>query len=80
MAKETKKEMVNHPAHYNRTKLECIDVMEDMITGWPAGTGLRLAEVLKYIWRHKDKGIPLENLKKAQFYLNREIAKLEQES
>lgn len=76
MAK-TKADMVNHPPHYTRTKLECIDVIEDMVKGWPAETALRLSVAVKYIWRHKDKNNPLEDLKKAAWYLNREIEKLE---
>lgn len=64
---------VNHPSHYTRTSLETIDVIEDMVKGWPSASAYRLGNVLKYIWRHRDKGDPKENLKKALWYLQREL-------
>ena len=70
-------DMVNHPPHYRRGGMECIDAIEAMIEGWPAGTAYRLGNALKYLWRHRDKGDPLESLKKSEFYLKREIAKME---
>ncbi len=68
-------DMVNHPPHYKRGGMECIDAIEAMIEGWPAGTAYRLGNALKYVWRHRDKGDAIESLKKAEFYLKREIAK-----
>ncbi len=68
---------VNHPSHYTRTSLETIDVIEDMVKGWPSASAYRLGNVLKYIWRHRDKGDPKENLKKALWYLQRELDALE---
>jgi len=35
-------------------------------------------QVVKYIWRHPFKNKPLEDLKKAQFYLNRLISHYEE--
>lgn len=64
---------VNHPSHYTRTSLETIDVIEDMVKGWPSASAYRLGNVLKYVWRHRDKGDPKENLKKALWYLQREL-------
>ena len=74
MSKEEKKyEKVNHPKHYNLhpAGIECIDVVEEM--SFPIGT------VIKHLWRAGLKpGAPqLEDLKKAQWYLNREIARVE---
>ena len=66
-------DQVNHPPHYTRTQFETLDVIEDMVTGWPAATAYRIGNVLKYLWRHRDKG-GVESLKKARFYLDREIA------
>lgn len=40
---------------------------------YTAGTGYRLGNVLKYLWRHAAKG-GVESLKKARWYLDREIA------
>lgn len=66
-----------NPAHYQRQGgLECIQAIEAMVAEWPPETSYRLGNVLKYLWRHREKG-QLESLKKASWYLNREIAALE---
>lgn len=62
-----KKEMVNHPDHYNAhpSGVECIDVVEHM--------SFNLGNAVKYIWRADEKGKALEDLEKAVWYLRREI-------
>jgi len=60
---------VHSPKHYTSGKYEVIDVIED----WDLN--FRLANAIKYIARHKHKGKPLEDLKKAAWYLQREIDK-----
>jgi len=69
---------VNHPNHYTAGTLETIDAIEAMVgqAGWSPATGYRLGNVLKYLWRHAHKG-GLESLKKARWYLDREIAAVE---
>ena len=62
-----KEDNVNKPKHYTSGKFEVIDVIED----WDLN--FRLANTVKYIARHKHKGKPLEDLKKAMWYLQREI-------
>lgn len=61
---------VNHPSHYTShpSGVECIQITEYM--------SFCLGNAIKYIWRHNEKN-GLEDLKKAQWYLNREIARLE---
>lgn len=64
------REAVDHPAHYGgRDNLyEAIKVIE----AW--SLGFCLGNTVKYISRAgKKKGAPLEDLKKAAWYLNREI-------
>ena len=67
------KEMIDHPLHYNQGKYEAIEVIED----W--NLGFNLGNTIKYISRagHKDKDKTIEDLKKALWYLIREINKLE---
>jgi hypothetical protein len=72
--KEQKKEMVNHPSHYNFSKYEVIEVLDEWFFDNPL-----IWQVVKYLARAKHKGNELEDLKKAQFYLNRKISKLENE-
>ena len=71
-----KKEMINHPSHYNQGKYEAIDVIED----W--NLGFNLGNTVKYIARagHKDKSKTIEDLKKSLWYLQREINRLEGEN
>lgn len=64
---------VNHPTHYNKGGIEAIDIIEAY------DLNFRLSNVLKYVLRHNDKGKPIEDLKKALFYLKRDIDKKEQE-
>lgn len=59
-------DMVNHPPHYQKPWGEVIDITEHM--------NFNLGNVVKYVLRHEDKG-GLEDLKKAQFYLDREITR-----
>lgn len=62
---------VNNPKHYNFGAIEVIDAIES----W--GLGFCLGNTVKYIARAKHKGSELEDLKKARWYLNREISNLE---
>jgi len=59
-----------NPSHYRRhpSGVECIDITEHML--------FNPGNAVKYIWRYMDKGDPVENLRKAQWYLEREILRL----
>ena len=70
---EDKNEMVDHPKHYNMGKYEAIDVIED----WELG--FNLGNTVKYISRAGHKDNILQDLKKAAWYLDREIKRLEKE-
>jgi hypothetical protein len=62
---------VNHPAHYEAsTSIECIEAMELMF-GEQAVYDFCLCNAYKYIWRHKLKGKPEEDLAKADWYIKR---------
>jgi hypothetical protein len=65
---------VNHPEHYGGADnpYEAIKVIE----AW--NLTFCLGNVIKYLSRAGKKGSKLEDLKKAQWYLNREIERLEQ--
>ena len=71
---------VDHPAHYMSLgatcaqcgyPIECIQIVERM--------SFSLGNVIKYCWRSNHKN-GLEDLQKAQWYLAREIARLEKEA
>lgn len=67
------KEAVDHPAHYGGADnpYEAIKVIE----AW--GLGFNLGNAVKYISRAGKKDELLQELKKARWYLDREISKLE---
>ena len=59
-----------NPAHYRRhpSGIECIEVTRHM--------NFNVGNAIKYLWRYMDKGDPIENLKKAQWYIADEIVRL----
>lgn len=59
-----------HSSHYRKGKIEPIEVIED----W--GLGFCLGNAIKYIARADYKGSKKQDLEKAKWYLEREIAKL----
>jgi hypothetical protein len=61
---------VNSPAHYVTGGIETIDYIEAKSLNY------NLGNVVKYVSRSDYKGKKLEDLKKAQWYLNREISNL----
>ena len=70
-AKISGKEMINHPSHYNMVKYEAIDVIED----WQLN--FNLGNTVKYISRAGHKDDIVQDLKKALWYLEREIKRIE---
>ena len=66
------RDMVNHPPHYNGhpTGIECIDVIEE-------NPFSNLSAAMKYLWRVSwgSKGRDEEDLKKAAWYIEREISR-----
>ncbi len=69
---ETPNDPVNHPSHYMRGGLECIDAIETALTP-EEFAGFCKANALKYLWRERGKG-GTEDLRKAAWYLNRLVA------
>ncbi len=73
VAKATEKttDNVNHPTHYNQGGIECIDAMKAAFGDDNVKTFCHL-NAFKYLWRsHYKNGT--EDLKKAAWYLNKEI-------
>jgi hypothetical protein len=70
---EDRRDRVEHPEHYNShpSGVECIDVIEHMT--------LNAGNAVKYLWRAglKDGSPEIEDLKKARWYIDREIKRLE---
>ncbi len=68
-----KSDAVNHPKHYNDhpSGIECITIVE--------GFNFNVGNAVKYLWRSglKPSADHIEDLKKAIWYINREIQRLE---
>jgi hypothetical protein len=60
-------EMVNHPDHYQGNNFEVIDIIEDYELGF------NLGNAIKYILRADKKGNKKQDLKKAMWYIQREV-------
>ena len=71
-------DVVNHPAHYTKGKIECIDAIESATDGLTGFKGYCVGNIFKYLWRWNKKN-GLEDLKKARWYLDKLIAKVEKE-
>lgn len=69
----TKYDPVSKPKHYNvhPSGMECIDITRHM--------NFNLGNSIKYIWRAGEKGDKVEDLKKAVWYLQDEIKRIEHE-
>ena len=61
---------VNHPKHYTThpSGVECIEVTEHM--------NFCVGNAIKYLWRSGLKGEQIEDLRKARWYIDREIARI----
>ena len=61
---------VNKPKHYtsHESGIECIQITEHM--------NFCIGNAVKYLWRYEQKGDAIENLKKALWYIQREIDRI----
>lgn len=65
-------DMVNSPSHYNQGKIEAIVIIEQIASAYPIKVALSIGNTVKYLIRAPFKN-GVEDLKKAQWYLNRAI-------
>lgn len=68
-------DVISHPSHYTQGKIEVIDFIEDQKLNYHLGNCVKY--ICRCFMKHKDK--PSEDLKKARWYLNREIKELEKD-
>ena len=62
---------VNHPAHYETGKYQCIDVMQEVF-GREAVANFALLNAFKYLWR-TDRKNGREDIEKAVWYLKKYV-------
>ena len=70
---------VNHPSHYTGSGIECIEAIKASMTP-DALAGYLKGNVQKYLWRYEKKVNPVEDLKKARWYLDYLINELDKEN
>lgn len=68
---DNKEEKVNHPSHYNFTKMETLDIIDNFSTH-EEYVGFLKGNVIKYLHRYSHKN-GMEDLRKASWYLNKLI-------
>ena len=68
---------VNHPKHYTQGGIECIDALKAATVGKTGIEAVCVANVIKYLFRYENKN-GLEDVRKAQWYINRLIKELEE--
>lgn len=65
-------DVVNSPPHYKTGGIEAIEGIEASMAP-EAYAGYLKGNIMKYMWRYERKGKPIEDLKKARWYLDRLI-------
>lgn len=59
---------VNSPDHYNQTEVETINVIQNSMDT-KEFQGYLKGNIIKYVARHRHKGMPLKDILKAQWYM-----------
>lgn len=67
---------VEHPSHYNQGGIECIEAIKAATVGKTGIEAFCVGNAIKYLFRYEEKN-GLEDVKKAQWYINRLIEELE---
>ena len=65
-----------NPQHYRNGEIECIDAIKAATVNKPGIQAVCVANTIKYLWRYESKN-RLEDVKKAQWYLNRLVEEME---
>ena len=67
---------VNHPSHYTDGVIECINAIQESMS-FEGFCGYLKGNIQKYLWRYEKKNNPLEDLKKARWYIDKLIDTME---
>ena len=66
---------ISKPKHYTHGNVECLDAIDSMLDE-SSRINFYRTQIVKYMWRLRDKGSPLKDAQKARFYIDRLIQKL----
>jgi hypothetical protein len=67
---------VNHPSHYCKGGVECIDAVDAAVSDLSGREAHYTASAIQYLWRWKSKN-GAEDLKKARWYIDRLLLTLD---
>jgi hypothetical protein len=67
-----------NPQHYRNGEVECIDALAAATVNKPGIQAICVANVIKYLWRYESKN-RLEDVRKAQWYLEKLIKEMEKD-
>lgn len=76
---DTEDDVVNNPDHYNTGNIECIEAIEESMSS-VAFKGYLKGNCMKYLWRYDYKGKQVEDLQKANWYLQKLTAMVAEEN
>ena len=67
---------VDHPTHYNKGGIECIDAIAVAVSDLQGMEAVCTANAIKYLWRWKQKG-GTQDLQKAKWYIDKLLSSLD---
>ena len=70
-------DMVNHPQHYTRGGIECIECIKAAVSNKVGIEAVCVANVIKYLFRYEEKN-GIEDVRKAKWYIERLLKELEE--
>lgn len=73
LPEDAKIDMVNNPQHYKTGKIECIDCISAVVSMYDGEQAYDVGQIVKYLYRAPTKQNFMQDLRKAQWYLNRLI-------
>lgn len=69
-------DVVNKPVHYRQGGVECIEAIKAAVTTAPPVQAVYVANILKYVWRYREKN-GIQDLLKARWFLDELIKEVD---
>jgi len=69
-------DVVNRPEHYRQGGVECIEAIKAAVTTAPPVQAVYVANILKYVWRYREKN-GMQDLLKARWFLDELIKEVD---
>ena len=76
MSEDVVNDVVNRPEHYRQGGVECIEAIKAAVTTAPPVQAVYVANILKYVWRYREKN-GIQDLLKARWFLDELIKEVD---